>query len=294
VTNSKAVPPKAPFSLQSIEALVEAVTGGEGNAGVPQIGKYRTRSQLNAFLAQAGIRCSGGSRVPSVREALQSANSLPADRPQLFQLLEAVANPAEYLNEPELGHAVVQYLNDRLRFDGLELRHEGDAVRVRTLGTSGHAAEELAKKLEFLDFDSVSADFARASKQAEADPAGAVTSACSTVESVCKCLLDEMNEPYPGKQDVSHLVGAVAKKLRLDPARGDLPPDCAKDIRQVLGGLQTVAGGIGALRTHAGDAHGRGKRAVLLDARIARLSIHAASTISLFFIETWKLRTSEK
>ena len=80
----------------------------------------------------------------------------------------------------------------------------------------------------------------------------------------------------------------VAKHLHLSPGRADLPREWEQDIRGVLGGLFTVGGGIGALRTHAGDAHGKGKRPVAVDARIARLAIHAASTISLFYIETWQ------
>src|SRR5436190_1157601 len=83
----------------------------------------------------------------------------------------------------------------------------------------------------------------------ENDPAGAITSACSTVESVCKCLLDELKQPYPIKKDIQGLSNEVAKHLGLSPSRTDLPEDLAKDLKQILGGLQTVANGIGALRT---------------------------------------------
>ncbi|WP_446686926.1 abortive infection family protein [Paracoccus niistensis] len=47
-------------------------------------------------------------------------------------------------------------------------------------------------------------------------------------------------------------------------------------------------GGVGSLRTHGGDAHGRERGYARIDARIARLSIHAASTAALFLIETWQ------
>ena len=55
----------------------------------------------------------------------------------------------------------------------------------------------------------------------------------------------------------------------------------ANDVRQILSGLATVIGGVGALRTHGGDAHRREKD-------YTRLSIHAASTATLFLIETWQ------
>jgi hypothetical protein len=56
----------------------------------------------------------------------------------------------------------------------------------------------------------------------------------------------------------------------------------------VLGGLTSVAKGIGALCTHGGDAHGREKGYRRIDSRIARFGINAASSIALFLIETWE------
>jgi hypothetical protein len=60
------------------------------------------------------------------------------------------------------------------------------------------------------------------------------------------------------------------------------------NVRKILGGLATVVEGIGALRTHGGDAHGRERGYARMDTRIASLAINAASTVSLFLIETWQ------
>jgi hypothetical protein len=76
--------------------------------------------------------------------------------------------------------------------------------------------------------------------------------------------------------------------LGLSPGREDLPSEVADDVRQVLSGLHTAIQGIGALRTHAGDAHGRERGFRRIDARIARLAIHSASAVALFIIETWQ------
>jgi len=70
--------------------------------------------------------------------------------------------------------------------------------------------------------------------------------------------------------------------LNLSPNRVDIEPD----IKRILGGLANVSRGIGSLRTHCGDAHGRGKGVQRIDSRIARLAIHSASTVALFFLET--------
>ncbi|MDA2926867.1 abortive infection family protein [Acidobacteria bacterium AH-259-G07] len=67
--------------------------------------------------------------------------------------------------------------------------------------------------------------------------------------------LDELKLPYPKDQSISPLVKEVQKHLNLSPAHKDIEPY----LKQILGGLQNVASGIGALRTHSGDAHGRGK-----------------------------------
>ncbi|MFZ2980673.1 MAG: abortive infection family protein [Sphingobium sp.] len=61
---------------------------------------------------------------------------------------------------------------------------------------------------------------------------------------------------------------------------------CDKRRIQGLCASPRRAGGIGALRTHGGDAHGREKGARRIDARIAHLALNAASSLALFLIET--------
>lgn len=65
----------------------------------------------------------------------------------------------------------------------------------------------------------------------------------------------------PAKKDIDGLIRAVQEPLGLSPGQVGLPIDIENDIRQILSGLTSVAKGkgIGALRTHAGDAHGREK-----------------------------------
>jgi hypothetical protein len=134
----------------------------------------------------------------------------------------------------------------------------------------------------------VSRDLDRATRNAEDDPEDAVTAACATLEAVCRSILLELGLALPAKKDVSALVRAVQEPLGLSPGRTDLPDLIAGDIRKVLSGLTTATEGIGALRTHGGDAHGRERGHRRIDPRIARLAIHAASTVALFLIETWE------
>ena len=274
------------FSIQTISALVEVVTGGPGMGQQREsIGLYRTGNELEQFLGAAGIELHLGmkSRVKAVRDKIIAENN--SDNPQhLFNLIEQVCDPRGYIETTKDAINIVGYLNKFLQGDGYELHLSRGTYKLISIKSASKAAESLKKAVEMLNFDSVAKDFDRSVAQADTDPEGAVTSACSTVESVCKCILDEMGRPYPTSQDISGLVKAVQKELDLSPARTDVEPE----VKQILQGLLSCAHGIGTLRTHAGSAHGRGKGFDKIDSRLSLLAIHAASTISLFFIETWQ------
>ena len=139
-----------------------------------------------------------------------------------------------------------------------------------------------------LNFEAVRVEVDRALESAERDPPVAVTAACVIIESVCRSILAELQMEAPAKRDVEGLLRAVQEPLGLHPNRSDLPPLIAADIRQILGGLTSVAKGIGALRTHGGSAHAAEIGQTPVDARIARFAIHSASTIALFLVETWE------
>jgi hypothetical protein len=141
---------------------------------------------------------------------------------------------------------------------------------------------------DILNFDTVSRDLDRALGSAKDDPEDAVTAASSTIESVCRSILIELGLGLPEKKDIKGLFAAVRKPLGLSSDRADFDPLIADDVRKILNGLATVVEGIGALRTHGGDAHGRERGYTRIDQRIASLSIHAASTVALFLIETWQ------
>lgn len=283
-----------PFSVQTITALTEVITGGAEGSGKPRVGIYRTANEIRQFFGHLNLEMTTcGSRVPMTRNLLQMLNKQEDGREQIARVLEAAADPRDFIEAPEKLPQVLEYLNQRLAFDGYELRLQGNSTRLVPRGSSISATAALRETAAKLDLGSVQADFERAFRQADQDPEDAVTSACSTIESVCKCILDEMGKPYPSKQDVKGLMGEVARLLNLSTGRTDLPPEWEEDIRRILSGLYSVVQGVGALRTHAGDAHGRGRRLIRIDARIARLAVHAASTVSLFYIETWQ-RTVER
>lgn len=204
------------------------------------------------------------------------------------RLIQKVCDPREYVAEPEKAIAVRDRLNIALEPDGLSVTIVGGRALLVELQHGGFVVEPFLAKVQTLNFDTVQLEIAPALPNLKTDPEDAVTAACSLIEAVCRSILIELSLPLPPKKDVEGLLRAVQEPLRLSPGRSDLPVEIEGDIRQVLGGLTSVIKGVGALRTHGGDAHGRQRGFPRIDARIALLALNSASSVALFLIETWE------
>jgi len=150
-----------------------------------------------------------------------------------------------------------------------------------------NAAASLATEF---NLDTVMDDLQRARDFLDDDPEDSITAACSLLESLCKSILIELNEELPSKKSIKPLFSHTTKVLNLDAGRSDL----SEDAKKVLSGLAGVIDGIGSLRTHAGDAHGREKGTKRVDARIAKLAVNSASAGAIFLIETWDRNFPER
>lgn len=280
----------ASFSPFVTKALVDVITGGASGSSTAPIGIYRSGPKIEQLLLDCGLDLSigSGSRVPVTTEFLRNvARKHDADE-ILARLLIRVADPRDYLDTPEAGRAVLDHLNKALEADGCAITIVDGKPQIVVRQAAGVIVNAFVEKTALLDFDTVQRDTSRALMSAEHDPEDAVTAACSLIESVCRSILIELKLDLPAKKDIEGLLRAVQEPLSLSPGRQDLPAEIEADIRQVLGGLTSVAKGIGSLRTHAGDAHGREKGFRRIDPRIARFAINAASSIALFLIETWE------
>ena len=231
------------------------------------------------------LRIGSQSRLPALTNILLDLNRRD-ETATLQRILEAAAAPKDFITEPERLRTVLTYLNAHLAGDGLELQHQGARVRLAKAGATAPVVTALSEIVRTLDLDTVGREIDRALANAEADPEDAVTAANSALESVCRSILVELGLQLPDKRDISSLYKAVREPLGLGVIQ--VSKEIADDVQQVLGSLSGVVQGIGALRTHAGDAHGREKGFRRIDARIARLAIHAAGAAALFLIETWQ------
>ena len=117
------------------------------------------------------------------------------------------------------------------------------------------------------------------------DPEGAITSARTLLESVCKHILDEAGETYEETWDLPKLYKTAAEQLNLSPNQHQ-----EQIFKQILGGCQTVVSGLGALRNKLGDAHGKSKGHVKPSERHAALAVNLAGTVATFFVNTQEER----
>lgn len=280
------------FSAFVIKALVDTITGGAGNDNSPAIGIYRSGPKIEQFFLDCGLdmRIGANSRVPATTDFLrQTVNHYDGQGDvYITRIIEKVCDPREYLTEPDKATAVREHLNKALAADELAVVIVGGKAVLTRRQSSGTIVEPFIQKVETLDFDTVQMEIARALPNLQDDPEDAVTAACSLIEAVCRSILIELGLPLPPRKDIDGLIRAVQEPLSLSPGRSDLPAEVEADVRQILSGLTSVAKGIGALRTHGGDAHGREKGFRRIDPRIARLAINAASSLALFLIETWE------
>ena len=145
--------------------------------------------------------------------------------------------------------------------------------------------KSLYRVLKARDITSADKEFERALANIEKDPPSAITAACSILESLFKVYIEDTGVGMPSDQSLKPLWKKASRHLGLDPSSIE-----DNDVKKVLSGLNSIVDGIGSFRTHTGSAHGRGRRAYRLQARHARLAVHASHTLVGFFIETWDER----
>ena len=144
------------------------------------------------------------------------------------------------------------------------------------------SSRTLAEMLRDGEFASVDAEFNRALAAVETDPPAGITAACSLLEALFKTYIDWKGLPTPSRQTIRELWRVVRDNLGL--AAGSVSDE---DLRKILSGLASIVEGVGAFRTHAGSAHGRGPMPPTITSRDARLAIHAAHTLAVYIMEVW-------
>lgn len=150
---------------------------------------------------------------------------------------------------------------------------------------SGAPSRSLSDILRGGDFTEIQSEFDRALDTVENNPRASITAACTILETLCRIYIEDEGLDSPPKLNVKPIWGIVQKHLDLDPASLE-----DKDLARILSGLSSIVDGIGSLRSHVGDAHGRGRKSYRPEPRHARLAMNASHTLVTFLLETWRSR----
>ena len=118
------------------------------------------------------------------------------------------------------------------------------------------------------------------------DPEGAITSARTLLESVCKHILENLGDEFDEGADLPHLYRLCSKALNLAPSQHS-----EQVFKQILGGCTAVVEGLGAVRNRLGDAHGKGRVAAKPAPRHAELAVNLAGSMAAFLVATWEDRS---
>ena len=153
---------------------------------------------------------------------------------------------------------------------------------------NGPGDEAVSAMLTVVDSAHVQDAWKKALERRDSDPEGAITSARTLLEAVCKYILDEEGEQYDDKEDLPKLYKLTANRLNLAPDQ-----HTEQIFKQILGGCQTVVEGLGAVRNRLSDSHGRSKAAVKPAPRHAQLAVNLAGTMATFLIATWEARRNK-
>jgi hypothetical protein len=270
-------------SERSVSALAKIVTGDS------KISPYKSGPVLVRLFNEFGANDVYGQGFPSrwyyAEEKIRAING----KPQLAALIRAVLDPRDWFEFDHKPEEAVAYLNDYLKFDGLEIARDGEFFGVRSLRGGAVAfnypsAASRDVNQVFIDEQTKKCD----RKLSENDFDGAITNARSLLEAVLCDVEQELSSenPAPYDGDLVKLYKRVQKLLNLEPSRTDI----SGPLKQVLGGLASIISGLSGLRNKMGDAHVRSYQP---SKRHATLVVNAAKTLAAFVIETKEHNVSQ-
>jgi hypothetical protein len=122
----------------------------------------------------------------------------------------------------------------------------------------------------------------------DSEPEVAIGTAKEFIESICKTILDEREEPYGKNDDLVALARKTTKVLQLSPDDVVGTARAAETIKRMLMNMTTLVQGSAELRNAYGTGHGKSKSQARerLEPRHARLAVGAAATLGVFLYET--------
>jgi Abortive infection C-terminus len=248
-----------------------------------------THAQIDNLFMRAGVpgESPGGSKPRKVAEWLRLIDADP--HIDALDVLGRLLEEFMEVQPPRVNDDAKRDWEDRRTRVQAALTARGPSYHVggKILGGSGllRPSKTLGEIIRSRDLTAIGREFDRAYDDITTDPAGAVTAACAILESTCHTIIEAEGLAPPPDKSLHPLWKVVQGHLGIAPTAL-----LEEDLKKILGGLAAIVDGVGAFRTHAGDAHGRGPRAPSVEARHARLAVHGAHTVVTFVLETWEAR----
>jgi hypothetical protein len=144
---------------------------------------------------------------------------------------------------------------------------------------SAKLGEHMIASLEQIGNDTLLRNWRDARDATHLQPADGLTRSSSYVESVCAAILRERGADLPKDKSMSPLVDACIRSLQWPTGTHTL-----NDVKLLTNGLKSICGGIGALRTHFGTAHGATSHLPGLNASYATFANNAAAAVAIFLL----------
>jgi len=117
----------------------------------------------------------------------------------------------------------------------------------------------------------------KASDRLKNDPQGAITSARTLLETVCRFILDGLDQRYATDGDLPKMYSQVADALGLSAGKS------TSDInKRFFGSVHTIIQAVGELRNRIGDAHGRSGAELHASQSQAELAVSLAEAMTKF------------
>jgi hypothetical protein len=236
----------------------------------------QVESLKNMLVAQATGGSCNAIEFAELRRQLVANPKVSAKLPRF---VHTCRTPAEFWGfiQPKFGH-----YHERREY----IREAFDAVlSVLEADSRSPSDASISATVKAVSSVYVQEVWQKALERRATDPEGAITTARTLLESVCKHILDAAGIAYADGADLPKLYTLTAKQLHLSPSQH------TEDIfKQILGGCHAVVEGLGALRNRHSDAHGKGAAATKPAARHAELAVNLAGTMATFLLQTWESR----
>jgi hypothetical protein len=135
----------------------------------------------------------------------------------------------------------------------------------------------IAAAQEF-NFGRLSTEWGKAQRLLAIDPESALTAACSLVESTLKHIIKRRCLELPANESIQHLYKVVAKSIVFSDETAP------HDLRDMGRALTSLVQHVGALRTKAGDAHGKDPEHRVATQNAAQLAVTSAGACCTYLL----------